>query len=484
MKLPFGPWRPDAAGLGTPVCRIARNVLPAVAGFRPLLGPVPSSGALDGRCFGAANVLLESGANISFAGDATKLYKLGNDGLWDDATRLSGGAYATPTGEQWRFELFGSKLVATNYVDDVQVIDVDSGANFAALAGSPPKGRYLCTIRDFLQIGSVSGNERRVQWSAINDIEGWTPGTDSSDFQDFPSGGPVRGMIGGEVGYVWLADKVFRQTFVPGSAEIFQFDEVEGGRGLRAPGSLVRVGREAFYFGGDGFYKFDLGGGASIPIGVGKWAKWLLGDMRAGTDTLILSALNPRDRVIIWPYISRSNSGQVPDRMIIYDWALDEADYADVSVEAMTAWLSQGYTLDTINSFGTLDDLPYSLDSPFWKGGTPLLGLFGTDHKLAHLEGAPLEALFETSDGAAGPRELISGTRPHVDSASVYVAVAAREKDGDAVVYADEETVEDNGTVPAWVSGRLARARVRIPAGASWTLAKGIETIAGPGGSR
>lgn len=482
--IPFGPFRPDAAALGTPVCRIARNCLPAVTGFRPLQGPVASSGALGGRCFGAANVLLEDGSNVSFAGDGTKLYKLGNDGLWDDISRLSGGAYATPTGEQWRFEIWGTKLVATNYVDDVQVFDLASGSNFAALAGSPPKGRYLCVIRDFLQIGSVSGNERRVHWCSINDIEEWTPGLNSGDYQDFPSGGPVRGMIGGEVGYVWLADKVFRQTFVPGSDTIMQFDEVEGGRGLRAPGSLVRVGRMAFYFGGDGFYRFDLGGGASEPIGVGKWAKWALNDMRAGTDTLILSALSPRDRVIYWPYISRSNSGQVPDRMVAYDWALDEATFAEVSVEAMTAWLSQGYTLDTINSFGTLDDLPYSLDSPFWKGGTPLLGLFGSDHKLAHLEGSNLELLLETSDGYTGGRQLISGTRPHVDASEVYVSVAAREKDGDAVTYAAEEGVEDNGIVPAWISGRVARARVRVPAAASWTLAKGIETVTGAGGGR
>mgnify|MGYP000353779758 CR=1 FL=1 len=154
------------------------------------------------------------------------------------------------------------------------VLPSTGDGDFTDLGGSPPNARYIAVVRDFVVLGCVENNERRVQWSAINDAEGWTVGTDSSDFQDFPAGGPVRGVVGGETGYVWLSDKVFRMVFVPGSDAIFQFDEIEGGRGLRSPYSLVKWGSEAFYRGTDGFYRFNLGSGASTQIGTGKWARF------------------------------------------------------------------------------------------------------------------------------------------------------------------------------------------------------------------
>ncbi len=46
---------------------------------------------------------------------------------------------------------------------------------------------------------------QRVQWSGLNDVNGadsWTPGVNSSDFQDLPDGGIVRGVAGGETGVI------------------------------------------------------------------------------------------------------------------------------------------------------------------------------------------------------------------------------------------------------------------------------------------
>jgi hypothetical protein len=77
----------------------------------------------------------------------------------------------------------------------------------------------------------------------------------------------------------------------------------------------------------------------------------------------------------------------VPDKILVYDRVLDEATVITVSAETLMTWVTAGVTLDTMNSFGTLDALPYSLDSSYWKGGSSLIGMFGTDHKLAHLLG-------------------------------------------------------------------------------------------------
>jgi hypothetical protein len=484
--IPFGPWRPDSAGNNTPICRIAKNCLPAANGYRPLQGPEPSSASLGSECLGATTVLTDSGSSLSFAGTSDALYQLDASGAWTDVSRVSGGAYATAVGERWRFETFGDLVLATNFTDDIQKFSISGGGPFEALGGSPPKARYMAVIRDFLLLGGLFGNEKRVQWSGLNDIENWTAGTGSGDYQDIPSGGPVRGVTGGETGFVFQSSRVTRMLYVPGSKYIFQFDEVEGGRGLAAPSSLVRLGREGFYLSSDGFYKIDLGSGASQPIGVGKWSRWFERDIRAGTELSVLGAIAPTNRALLWAYISRDNTSLLPNKVLVYDWALDDATTADLSVEALAGWLTTGVSLDTMNSFGTLDELPYSLDSPFWRGGSSLLGLFGDDHKLSHLEGENMAAEWVTSDLRTPQRVLLTRVRPHINALNMNVEVASRERDGDPISYGPSSPIADTGEAACHAAGNYHRARIKIAAGDGWSeaLAQPIEIRAKSRGRR
>lgn len=484
--IPFGPFQPDAAGINTQVCREARNVLPSPVGFEPLPGPVASANALASTVFGAAIVIKNDGQAAQFAGTSDKLYKL-NTGSWADVSRVVGGAYTTAVGERWRFAQWGTVVIATNYNDVVQKFDTNGGTSFTALGGTPPKARYITVVRDQVVLAGINGNENRVGWSGTNNSEFWTfGGGQNCDYQDFPNGGPIRGVIGGAVGYVFQAYTVTRMTQTPGATTIYQFDEVQGAKGLSAPNSLVKTGDMAFYLSTDGFYRFNTVSGEQSPIGVNKWRQWFLDDMRAGTELNVLGAADPVNPIILWPYISRDNSGTTPDRVLIYNWVLDEATFADIDVEALATWVASGYTLDTMNSFGTLETLPYSLDSPFWKSGASSIGIFQTDHKLAQLGGNLMEATFTTADGEATQRMLIKATRPYVDSADVQVAIAMREKDSDPVLFSDHDftPLEDTGLCCAWASGNVARAQIFIPAASSWTKMKGIETKAQPRGRR
>jgi len=484
--IPYGHWHPDAQTINGNMMLEAVNVLPTVQGFRPLKSPVAVSSALARECRGAATVVKDDGSGKSYAGTQTGLYELASDLSWTEITRSSGGGYLTGAGERWRFATFGDNVIATNYADDVQKASIASGGNFQALGGSPPRARYVDIMRDFVVLAGINGNENRLQWSALNNVEGWTAGTASSDYQDMPTGGPIQGYIGGEVGYVMQRSRVTRQIYLPGSEAIMQFDEVEGGRGLVAPNSLIRLGQEAFYLASDGFYRMDLGGGSARPIGIGKWQRWFLDDLKSGSGLFVLGAVSPQNSALLWPYVSKSSSSTtIPDKVLIYDWSIDEAAIAEFSVQALASWLTAGVTLDGMNTYGTLDTLPVSLDSPFWKGGAPLVGIINSDNKLAHFEGTNLEARFVTADGQRdGRRTLVEGIRPHVDTRSVTVEVAAREGDGDTVSFNASESMEDTGIVPAWASGNLARARIKIAAGANWTYAKGMSTEISDAGSR
>ena len=402
---------------------------------------------------------------------------------WDNVSR-AGSPYATAAGERWRFAMFTPRLIATNYTNEVQVFNLDSDTDFSDLAGSPPRARYVDIVRDFVFLGSINGQENRVHWSGLNDCEFWTPGTKSCDFQDAPAGGPVTGVIGGATAYVMQQQRVTRFNYVPGSTAIFQVDEVQGAKGLAAPNSLVRLGDQAWYLSTEGFYWFDIISGGQKPIGVNKWRTFFLNDLRAGTENRVLGAADPVNPIILWAYVSRDNSTVVPDRILAYDRVLDEAAVFNVTVEAMTAWITGDINMETMNGFGTMDTLPYSLDSPAWKQGTSTIGIFRNDHKLSYLQGANLAATVTTADGQAGQRGLINATRPAIDTGSATVAIAMRERDGDTVTFNAAEAMEDTGTVPAWASGNLARAKIYVPAGASWSLLKGIDTMVKPRGKR
>lgn len=471
----WGPFQPDRAGLNAKVVVEARNVLPGVSGLLPAPSLNPATDALASQCRGAVSIIRDDGQVVSFAGTQEALYKLSATSTWNDVSRLVGGPYNVGAGELWKFDAFGSNVLALNVVDGLQYIDASTGTNFAAVSGAP-LARYIAVVRDFVVLGSIAGDEKRIQWCANNDITGWTPGVGESDYNDFPNGGPIRGLLGGEVGYIFQASKVTRMTYGAGSSTIFQMDPLENASGLAAPHSLVELHSVAYYLASDGFRKLDKRGGASEPIGHTKWLKWFLADIKPGTEISVVGAKNPVKPIIVWSYISKQLGGSTPNRLLIYDWSLDEATYLDVSTEALVSWLSPGISLDQMNPYGTLDTLPFSLDSPFWKGGAAVFGAFGTDHKLSLQSGANLEAMIVTGDAAADARVLVKGTKPNVDAAGVLVEISGRERIADAVTWGSQEAMEDTGTCPAHVSGNILRARVTIPAGQTWTNAQGIKT--------
>ncbi len=485
--IPFGPWHPDRSGINVEAVREAWNCLPAVNGYRPLASPAPATDELTGACLGAAVIIDNEGMAHTFAGDATKLYKLGNDAGWDNVSRVSGTPYSAGGSERWQFAATGQLIIATNQIDEMQKFNVTSSTNFEPLGGTPPRARYVATVRDFVFAGGIFEDELTVKWSGLANPEHWTAGTQNSGYQTFQDGGPVRGLIGGEVVYIFQANKLTRGVFEPGSDNVFRFDEVEGGRGLASPYSLVRVGSKAYYLSADGPYELDLNAGVSRPIGVGKWAQFFVGDIKGGLENLTIGGADPVRHLVAWSYAATDSNYNTRNRTLFYDWTLEEAVPCDAfDVEALAQVLTLGTTIDTMDAFGTMETLPFSLDSPFWAGGASLLGIFGPNGSRAMqvLSGPPLEARWVTNDGEDGRRRLIKGARPHVDTRAITAEVAAREAEGDAVGWGPVEVMEDTGIISTWASGWLARVRLRIPAGTTWTKLTGLDAVEGPIGAR
>jgi hypothetical protein len=125
----------------------------------------------------------------------------------------------------------------------------------------------LTVVKDFLVGGVIGGVVNMVQWSAINNAEGWTVGLEQCDYQIIPSGGEVTGLLGGEFGIILQRGRVSRMTYV-GDNLVFQFDEISNNVGCVSPHSVIQAGQFGFWLSDSGFVMWD---GATIkPIGQEK----------------------------------------------------------------------------------------------------------------------------------------------------------------------------------------------------------------------
>ena len=491
-RIDFGPWRPDAEGVDRNILVDVVNTVPTLGGFRPVGNIAANSVALPDKCIGSASFLDETGSGITFAGTAAGLFRLASDRTWTDVTN-AGGAYTTGSGERWNFAQFGTLGIATNFTDPPQKIDLtDPVGVFEDLGGNPPHARYVAVVASFLEFGNLSDAgavnvfPSKVQWSGLNDAEGWTAGVNSSGEQTFLDGGPVQGLVGGDVGYAFQSQGIQRQIFVPASDLIFQFDKVETERGLLAPGSLQHIAREIYFLDRNGFYIFDIRSNSSKAIGVDKVDVFFNGNKRSNTDLLINSAFDPVNHFVFWSYVSDDTVGIIPDRVLVYNWETKEFGKVNLKTTAFVQYITERVSLDALDPFGTMETLQFSLDSPFWSGGNVILGVFGSDDKLSNLTGPFLEAQFETPDAQLNQsgRSYISGITPVINANQVFAKIGFRERLGDTIQFTAEEEMESTGEVPVVASGRYLRARLRIPTTVAWNLAQGVDPIVSQDGGR
>jgi hypothetical protein len=154
-------------------------------------------------------------------------------------------------------------------------------------AGSPPQAAYISVVGRFLVLSGCSRTPYRIQWSGLNsNAATGHSGTLSSDFQDFPDGGIVRGVAGGEAGIIFQDQAIRRMSYVPGSPIIFQIDRITQDKGLYAPYSIIRAGEIIFFYAGQGFHKI-VPGGIPEQIGREKVDRTFLSDLDKGSLAIV-----------------------------------------------------------------------------------------------------------------------------------------------------------------------------------------------------
>lgn len=475
--LALNDYKPDVSDYEGTASRVVLNAIPRGDGY----GPFPSFSAytssLPAVCRGAFYALKSDGTIITFAGTATKLYKLNNtDFTWGDVS-LGASTYSTLSSTaQWQFAQFGNLVFATQANALLQVFDLSSSSAFANCAGSPPQAAYISVVGRFLVLSGLLSNPYRIQWSGLNATTTWTSGINSSDFQDFPDGGIVRGVAGGEAGIIFQDQSIRRMSYVPGSPIIFQIDRITQDKGLYAPYSIIRAGEVIYFYAGQGFHKI-VPGGVPEQIGREKVDRTFLADLDRGHLELFIGAADPRSTRVFWAY--RSANGLNPanyDKILGYDPALDRFFPLQMTGEYLLGVSQTGLTLESLDSIsGSIDALTLSLDA-YATAVQPEMGQFSTSHVLGFFRGPNLEATFESAEqGADEARVKIRGFRPITDASSVYGSLSYRDtQQATSTVGAEIAINSRTGRCDVLRDARYARFRVRIPAGQNWTFCAGV----------
>ena len=439
--------------------------------------------ALPARCVGRFTCRDTNGNVHIFAGTAAGLYKLsGQD--WVDVTRVSGN-YATSSDGWWSFVVYGNRVIATNLSDAVQNFVLGADTKFSALAGSPPKAEGVAVVNNFVVLNGIDGFLGRVQWCALDDPTDWTPSASTqADYNDIPGdGGKVQAVIGSQnVAIVVMEKEIWRMDYV-GPDVIFSFTLVESKRGTPAPQSVTGDGINVYYLGEDGFYYFN--GSISIPIGHLKVDRYFLNNVdKTYLFSQVQGVSDPNTKTVMWGYPNTNDADDgTITRLLAYSWAdigaygLGKWTEALSTVQTFFSGLTSGFTMEQIGAiYPTMEDVPFSLDSPVWQGGRYVLAGVDSSGRLGYFDGENLDAILTTTEARLndGGVATVQAVLPITDASDVTVRLGSRMRQSDAVTYTPSATPHARtGECNFKVAAAYHRAEIALTG--DWILAQGVQ---------
>lgn len=475
-KVSFGEWLPDLPPLDNPGLTEALNVVPTAGVYKPYLPILGTGDALGARPQGGASAFDTTGAAFFYCGTDDSLFVRAGTG-WTDK---SGATYTTPSTGYWRFAQFDSTLIATNYADVPQSIEVGSGSDFADLAatGTAPKARQIGVVGRFVVLGDTDDATNgavpsRLQWPAIDDPTDWeTPGTAAAlavqAGEQFMNSnyGPVRSIVSGEqYGIVLQRGAITRMTYIGGDI-VFQFDTIERNRGALFPNATVQIGKLVYFVSGDGFYVTD--GVVVVPIGERKADNYFADNIDMTYPERMYGAIDFANKCIVWAYPGPSNTDGEPNSLLIYNYEEKRWTHAEDDCEVIVTGTTVAISLDDLDElFSSIDIVTPSLDSGQWAGGNDLVLGFDADYKLGAFSGTAGTAVIESQEIEPNPggRTFVAGIKPHVLGSpdTVSVALGTRDNLSDSPSYtSDVEPTTRTGFADFRNDSKYLRARVTI----------------------
>jgi hypothetical protein len=349
----WGEYKPDVSDLKGNTSRVIENVVPRGDGYGPVADITAYTSALPAACRGSFRALASDGSIRIFAGTATKLYLMDNsDQTWTNVSKTAGAFdYSLPDVNKWEFAQYDDFVVAVQPGNVPQVYEIGTDTYFGDLGGSPPTATHVAVVNEFLLLTGLVSNRGRAQWSARSNIEAWTAGTDESDFQDFPDGGEVKPVAGGEHSALVLQEYGMRRmTYQPGNPVIFSFDRISEDIGIIAPYSVVKAGQRTFFISNAGFQQ-SIDGAVPVPIGKERVDKTFISEWDDNQLQLTVGFPDPRGTRIFWAYKTAGGDEGLFNKILCYDWLLDRwSAITGIAGEHITALAQVGQTLEGLDA--------------------------------------------------------------------------------------------------------------------------------------
>ena len=495
VMVPFGQWLPDQSDYQNAGATVAKNVIPRTASSYGPLGTLTAvSAVVPNRPQGAGAFRDNDGVVYNFCGDVNDLYQYSASGASWSEVSSSTGAYTVAAEDTVEFVKYGETVISCNgHTDAIQNFVMGTDSTFSTLAAAAPRAKHLAVIGNFVMAGNTWDSTdtavgNRIWWCAIDNPTSWptiasaAAAAVQSDRLDIPIGGHVQaltGAIGGLDGAVFCERAIHRLQYQGPPAPFGRY-VVDQSRGTPAPNSVVNIGTNAFFLAEDGFYSFT--GSGSIPIGAERVNKWFYNQLNDAHYHRIYGAADPINHLVFWLFPGSGSSG-TPNRIIVYNWAVDRWSYAEVTAEMLFSDLTSGYTMEELDAITTsMETLPFSLDSRIWMLGKLALSAFDTDDKLARFTGTAMAATVETAETGGPGLTLVNGVRPYVDGGTVTVGLKHRLLPTGAETLVGPNAIDGNGQANFTVNDRYHRAQVVVAAGGTWTHAQGVEYDAAPEG--
>jgi hypothetical protein len=383
-------------------------------------------------------------------------------------------------------------VIASNGVDAAQYYLMGTSTNFADLSSistcwNLSSFKVSGVIRDFLVTGNLTTGSNTLQWSGINDIAVWNPGTKQSDSQNLPgSGGQIVSITSGEIAYVFRQNQIIRMDYV-GGATVFRLSVISPNRGAVYGRTVCQDNRRVFFYADDGF--FELNGDQVISIGAEKVNRFFDTDLNKAFSDRICAAVDPFNQLALWLYPSSNNTSNttgICDRILIYNYSTQKWSLANTNASTIFSQFVGAYTVELMDIISqNLDQINIALDTDFWNGGQLLLGAIDNEYKAAIFSGTANQGEIETSEVELFPgfRSNIQSIRPIVD-AQASVTIKTRDRLADIITESSEINMNSTGINPVRQSGRYIKVNVKTPSGVAWSDAQGIDLIASRAGLR
>jgi hypothetical protein len=473
---PLGPWEPDTADLNADSLDVARNVLVGPNSYLPAPGPIAHSVTpLPLPCRGLWYVQTEAGDYDTYAATSAKLYKYDADtGTFGDVTRTVGGDYALPADDYWSGIQYGNRLIVCQLGNEPQFIDINSGTNFADLPNAPV-ARFVSVMEDRVIFANLAASPRSIAWSAINDSEDYTSGTAGG--QEFSDAGEVTGFC--PHAHVLMLQRGLRSIIATGDKYAFSFPEMSSEKGTVSPWSVIEFGGIVYWLSDNGFYVGNSEQQKSISEK--RISGYFYDALNQGRITRVYAALDPHASRIYWAYAMGDEEWN--DRVLVYDWALDRWSELEINTYILSRLATASVSLDSAGPDSMDMDEPGlpSLDSFFYRAGSPTLSVVGPDLQLSTLEGPPLAATLLTGsfEFAPGRRVRMRSVVPYIEEASapstITVKVSKRQRYGETWNVSSAIQQQRSGYYRMNADGHFHRFQIDIPAGTDWQHAAGWE---------